>query len=253
METLKNHETCKVSDEQGYYLCHHSRNILSDHMVGLYIYGYHVLPDGVNLLTINVVNQDGDKGAAIEKEIVPTLTNSFRKVITDHDLEESKEELDQRQIHMTIVIPENFMNDLPSGKSEFDFYINESTTTTVRNTMEAVAKSITDNFNHAISQGKLTSILNSLNINATQQEKIAQQLDHSVVQNNVYINKAPNSMDYVMTPSFLSIACYASSMVAAIILMNIFLAIIPSIGKWKAFQYIEITGCLYLELLWQDS
>lgn len=213
-------------------------------MVGLYIYGYHVLPDGVNQLVISVVNQDGTKGAAIEKELVPTLSKSFNEVITDRGLDESKEELDRRQIQMIVVIPENFVDDLASGNSKFDFYIDESNTTTVINTMEAVAKSITDNFNQAINQGKLTNILNSLNVNVTQQEKIAQQLNNSVVQNNVYSNKAPGSMDYVMTPSFLSIATYASSMVVAIVMMNIFLAFIPIIGKWKAFRYVEMTGCV---------
>ncbi len=213
-------------------------------MVGLYIYGYHVLPNGVNLLAINVVNQDGDKGTAIEEELVPTLSKSFSKVITDKGLDESKEELDNRQIQMIIVIPENFVNDLASGNSKLDFYIDESNTTTVVNTMEAVAKSITDNFNQAINQGKLTNILNSLNVNVTQQEKITEQLNNSVVQNNVYINNAPSSMDYVMAPSFLSIATCASSMVVAIVLMNIFLAFIPIIGKWKAFLYVEITGCV---------
>lgn len=213
-------------------------------MVGLYIYGYHVLPDGVNQLTINVVNQDGDKGEAIEKELVPTLSKSFSKVITDKELTESKEELDSRQIQMIIVIPENFVSNLETGKSTIDFYIDESNTTTVINTMEAVAKSVTDNFNQAINQGKLTNILKSLNVTITEQEQITEQLNNSVVQNNVYINKAPGSMDYVMTPSFLSIAAYASSMVVAIVLMNIFLAFIPITGKWKAFQYVEITGCV---------
>jgi len=213
-------------------------------MVGLYIYGYHVLPNGVKQLAINVVNQDGDKGEAIEKELVPTLSKSFSKVITDKELTESKEELDSRQIQMIIVIPENFVSNLETGKSTIDFYIDESNTTTVINTMEAVAKSVTDNFNQAINQGKLTNILKSLNVTITEQEQITEQLNNSVAQNNVYINKAPGSMDYVMTPSFLSIAAYASSMVVAIVLMNIFLAFIPIIGKWKAFQYVEITGCV---------
>ena len=213
-------------------------------MVGLYIYGYHVLPNGVNQLSINVVNQDGDKGEAIEKELVPTLSKSFSKVITDKELTESKEELDSRQIQMIIVIPENFVSNLETGKSTMDFYIDESNTTTVINTMEAVAKSVTDNFNQAINQGKLTNILKSLNVTIKKQEQITEQLNNSVVQNNVYMNKAPGSMDYVMTPSFLSIAAYASSMVVAIVLMNIFLAFIPMIGKWKAFQYVEITGCV---------
>ncbi|WP_349670818.1 ABC transporter permease [Lacrimispora sp.] len=213
-------------------------------MVGLYIYGYHVLPNGVNQLAINVVNQDGDKGEAIEKQLVPTLSKSFSKVITDKELTESKEELDSRRIQMIIVIPENFVSNLETGKSTIDFYIDESNTTTVINTMEAVAKSVTDNFNQAINQGKLTNILKSLNVTITEQEQITEQLNNSVVQNNVYINKAPGSMDYVMTPSFLSIAAYASSMVVAIVLMNIFLAFIPIIGTWKAFQYVEITGCV---------
>ena len=182
-------------------------------MVGLYIYGYHVLPDGVNQLAINVVNQDGDKGEAIEKQLVPTLSKSFSKVITDKELTESKEELDSRRIQMIIVIPENFVSNLETGKSTIDFYIDESNTTTVINTMEAVAKSVTDNFNQAINQGKLTNILKSLNVTITEQEQITEQLNNSVVQNNVYINKALVSMDYVMTPSFLSIAAYASILI----------------------------------------
>ncbi len=210
-------------------------------MVGLFTYGYHVLPSGVYQLGINVVNQDGDKGAAIQKALVPNLP--FKKVITDKDLNQSKEELDNRQIQMIIVIPKNFINNLQKGKSAFDFYINVSNTTTVVTTMEEVAKSITINFNKSMNQGKLTNILKSLNIDDSQQKLIAEKLQDSVVQNNIYMNQASRSMDYVMAPMFLSVATYASSMVAAIILYNIFIAIIP-IGKWKAFRYVEAAGCV---------
>jgi hypothetical protein len=95
-----------------------------------------------------------------------------------------------------------------------------------------------------MNQGKLTNILKSLNIDSSQQKLIAESIQNSVVQNNIYINKAPKSMDYVMTPMFLSVATYASSMVAAIILFNILVAFIPIIGKWKAFRYVQIAGCV---------
>ncbi len=160
-------------------------------MVGLYIYGYHVLPNGVNLLAINVVNKDGDKGTVIEVQLVSNLSKTFSKVTTDKGLEESKEELYNRQIQMIVVIPENFVSELTSGKSTIDFYIDESNTTTVTNTMKEVAKSITDNFNQVIIQGKLTNVLNFLNVNNVQKEKIKEQLNNSVVQNNVYITKHP--------------------------------------------------------------
>ncbi|QOX65710.1 ABC transporter permease [Anoxybacterium hadale] len=213
-------------------------------MVGLFIYGYHVLPSGVNQLGINVVNQAGDQGAAIQEELVPSISKSFVNVATDKDLGKSREELNNRQIQMIIVIPENFINDLQNGKSAFDFYINESNTTAVVTTMNEVAKSITDGFNQAMNQGKLTNILKSLNIDGPQQQLIAESIQNSVVQNNIYINKAPNRMDYVMTPMFLSVATYASSMVAAIILFNILVAFIPIIGKWKAFRYVQVAGCV---------
>lgn len=195
-------------------------------MVGLYIYGYHVLPNGVNQLAVNVVNQDGDKGVAIERELTSTLSASFRKVVTGKSLDESKEALDHRETQMVMVIPEHFVDDLTAGTTVLDFYMDESNTTTVTNTMEAVAKSITEHVNQTINPG------------------ITEPLKHSVVQNNIYINKAPGSMDYAMAPSFLSIATYASSMVVGIVLMNIFLAFVPIIGKWKAFRYVELTGCV---------
>lgn len=211
-------------------------------MVGLYIYGYHVLPKGVDQLVLNVVNHDGDEGAAIEKSLVSNLP--FDKIVTDKALDKSKIELNNRHIQMIIEIPDHFVDDLASGKSCLNFYINESNTTTAVTTMKEVAKSITDNFNLTINQGKLSTILNSLNISTVKQEEITEQFKNSVVQNNIYVNKAPNGMDYVMAPAFLSIATYASSMVAAIILMNILIAFIPVIGKWKSFRYIEITGCV---------
>ncbi len=211
-------------------------------MVGLYIYGYHVLPKGVDQLVLNVVNHDGDEGAAIEKSLVSNLP--FDKIVTDKALDKSKIELNNRHIQMIIEIPDHFVDDLASGKSCLNFYINESNTTTAVITMKEVAKSITDNFNLTINQGKLSTILNSLNISTVKQEEITEQFKNSVVQNNIYVNKAPNGMDYVMAPAFLSIATYASSMVAAIILMNILIAFIPVIGKWKSFRYIEITGCV---------
>lgn len=211
-------------------------------MVGLYIYGYHVLPKGVYQLSINVVNQDGAPGTAIEKEFVPNLP--FHNITTNQNLTESKKELDNRQAQMIIVIPQNFVENLETGKSSFDFYINQSNTTTVVTTMEEVAKSITDSFNQAMNQGKLTTVFKSLNIGASQQAAIAKEMQNSVVQKNIYIDQTPSGMDYGMAPTFLSIATYASSMVVAIILMNILLAFIPLIGKWKAFGYVETAGCV---------
>lgn len=209
-------------------------------MVGLYIYGYHVLPGGVDKLAVNIVNQDGAQGEAIQKELTTNLP--FKHVTTDQSLEVSKDALDNRSIQMIIVIPQNFISNLTNGKSEFDFYINQSNTMTTTTTMTSVAQSITDNFNKAISEKKLTGVLNALHINSTEQGAITAQLQNSVVQKNIYINKAPQSMDYIMAPSFLSIGTYASSMVVAIVLMNIFLAFIPVVGKRKAFFYIEAAG-----------
>ncbi len=211
-------------------------------MVGLYIYGYHVLPGGVNELSVNVVNLDGYQGEAIQKELTANLP--FNHITTDQSLEESKKALDNRSIQMIIVIPQNFISNLSTGKSEFDFYINQSNTMTTTTTMTAVAQSITDNFNNAIDKRKITEVLNYMNISYDQQQSITTQLNNSVVQKNIYINTAPQRMDYIMTPSFLSIGTYASSMVVATVLMNIFLAFIPIIGKKKAFYYIEFAGCV---------
>jgi uncharacterized phage infection (PIP) family protein YhgE len=211
-------------------------------MVGLYIYGYHVLPGGVDELGVNIVNQDGSQGEAIQKELTANLP--FQHVTADQNLEKSKDALDNRSIQMIIVIPQDFISNLTKGKSEFDFYINQSNTMTTTTTMTAVAQSITDNFNKAISQKKIVGILNSMHINALQQQEIIAQLQNSVVQKNIYVNKTPQSMDYIMTPMFLSVGTYASSMVVAMVLMNIFLAFIPIIGKRKAFYYIEIAGCV---------
>lgn len=215
-------------------------------MVGLYIYGYHVLPGGVDKLSINVVNQDGSQGAAILKELTTNLP--FQHVATNQNLDRSKEALNDRSIQMIIVIPQNFISNLAKRKSEFDFYINESNTITTVTTMQEVATSITGNFNKAINQQKLTGVLSSMHVNNTQQQAIAEQMQDSVVQKNVYVNKAPQSMNYIMAPTFLSIGTYASSMVIAIVLMNIFLAFIPIIGKWKAFRYIEVAGCVIMVL-----
>ncbi|MBY9081804.1 YhgE/Pip domain-containing protein [Paenibacillus sp. CGMCC 1.18879] len=211
-------------------------------MVGLYIYGYHVLPGGVDELSVNVVNLDGSQGEAIQQELTANLP--FKKITTGQSLEQSKEALDNRSIQMVIVIPQNFFSNLACGKSEFDFYINQSNTMTTTTTMTAVAQSITDNFNKAIGQKKLAEILGSMNVNSEQQQAITAQLQNSVVQKNVYTHTAPQSMDYIMAPSFLSIGTYASSMVVAIVLMNIFLAFIPIVGKRKAFLYIEAAGCV---------
>lgn len=211
-------------------------------MVGLYLYGYHVLPGGVDKLGVTVVNMDGSQGEAIQKELTANLP--FKQITTGQSLEQSKEALDNRSIQMIIVIPPDFISNLTSGKSEFDFYINQSNTMTTTTTMTAVAQSITDNFNRAISEKKLAELLSSMNISGDQQQTIAAQLQNSIVQKNIFINTAPQSMDYIMAPSFLSIGTYASSMVVAIVLMNIFLAFIPMIGKKKAFYYIEIAGCV---------
>ena len=212
-------------------------------MVGLYIYGYHVLPGGATQVGISVVNQDGAQGAAIQKGLASHL-KLFKKVIINQGLDESKKELNDRTTQMIIVIPPDFVNNLTSGKSEFDFYINESNPITTISAMTAVAKSITDNFNQTINRQKLTGILSSIHISTAQQELISEKMQNSVVQKNIIMNQAPQTMDYLGAPMFMSIATYAASMVIATILMNIFLAFIPHIGKWKSFFYIEVAGAV---------
>lgn len=215
-------------------------------MVGLYIYGYHVLPGGVDKLSVNIVNQDGSQGAAILKELTANLP--FQHVTTNQTLDKSKEALNNRSIQMVMVIPKDFVGSLANGTSEFNFYINESNTITTVTTMEEVAQSITERFNQAVNQEKLAGVLSSMHLSDAQQAAIAGQTQNTIVQKNIYINKAPQTMNYIMAPTFLSIGTYASSMVVAIVLMNIFLAFIPIIGKWKAFRYIEIAGCVIMVL-----
>jgi hypothetical protein len=41
-------------------------------MIGLYIYGYHVLPDGVKCLAVNVINQDGNPVQPLKKGLFLT-------------------------------------------------------------------------------------------------------------------------------------------------------------------------------------
>jgi hypothetical protein len=211
-------------------------------MVGLYIYGYHVLPGGVDKLSVNIVNQDGSQGQIVQSQLAANLP--FKHIVTDMTLEESQKLLDRRAVQMVIVIPENFVVNLAKGKSEFEFYINQSNTITTSSTMTSVAQAVTNNFNDAVREKKVAGVLENLHLDAAEQQAVTAQLHNAVVQKNVYSNQAPQSMDYIMAPTFLSIGTYASSMVVAIILMNIFLAFIPIMGKRKAFYYIETAGCV---------
>lgn len=94
-------------------------------MIGLYIYGYHVLPGDATQVGISIVNQDGTQGETIQEGLASQFT-MFKTVITNQNLDECKEALNDRTTQMIIVIPPDFVNNLAQGNSEFDFYINES-------------------------------------------------------------------------------------------------------------------------------
>lgn len=106
----------------------------------IWLTGYHDATDHLDRLHVAVVNEDGEQANALAEQMMESLP-------FDADLasyEEAKEQLDQNDITMLIVIPEAFTDSLAKqSDTSLKFYMNSSNSQVALSAAESAARQMT--------------------------------------------------------------------------------------------------------------
>lgn len=245
-------------------------------MIGIYIGGYRYTADRMDQSNIIYVNQDGDAGDEIVKSIQESLDFKHQEV---SDLTEAKEFLENHKAALIINVPKNYAEDLAAGKSvALNYFYNSSGDTISRQTGTALASSITNKLNLAVSEKKMQEVLvksmmtvakpqieadikAAVGTNISQAEavtktvtekyqtqfaeKAKQAVDlNSVSENSTDINpKSTSKLNLIMTPMIAPVSSYIAAMISSIILYSFVFkkAVRSNVSrKWKAWAVYEL-------------
>lgn len=219
--------------------------------VGIFMYGYSAIPKNVDQLTVAIVNEDTQSGQDIASRLQEDLP--FH-ITTELSLEQAREQLDQREIHLIIHIPSDFTDKLsqPNEQVKLDFLINQGNPAMVAQSMQEVANQVTASINAELTAQGIQGTLQGMNVPEDQAKQIAAALPNKLASNIVYSGEIPAGMHNQMAPFFISMASYIGGMIYSMTATGVTTAMRGRLGKWKTFfslQMIHILVSLFAPII----
>ncbi|MFC9777107.1 YhgE/Pip domain-containing protein [Paenibacillus chitinolyticus] len=211
--------------------------------IAIFMSGYSAIPKNIDELKVAIVNEDTQAG----KEIAASLQKELPfHVTTGASLEQAREELNDRDVHMVIHIPADFTEKLSqqNQKAPIDFMINQSNPATVTSTMQSVVTQITGSLNQQFAVQSAQGILQNLNMPEEQAKQLAAEIPAKLAPNMININKVPAGMHNQMAPFFLAMVSYVGAMVFSMMVTGATRAYTPILGRAKAFWYAQGVNAL---------
>ncbi|MFF2094125.1 YhgE/Pip domain-containing protein [Paenibacillus sp. NPDC058174] len=202
--------------------------------VGIFISGYSAVPKNAADLTVAIVNEDAQYGAEIAKQIQEQLPFHLK---TNLSYEEAKEELNGRDVHLVVHIPNDFTQKLTQQgeQVQLDFLINQSNPQLVSGTMQSVASQITDKLSQQLTVENVKGILQGLKLPEDQASQLADQASNKFKSNMVLSNPQPAGMHNQMAPMFVTMVSYVGAMIYSMMAVSTLGQLRSKFGKWKAF------------------
>jgi YhgE/Pip-like protein len=188
--------------------------------------------DRTNHLKIAIVNEDGELGKSIEQKLKSNLP--FKMISLSK--EDAMQELEQRNIHLIITIPEKFSESLktPGSKAKISFTMNESNAQLPKGIMQNVVSKVTNELNtNAAIQGTQT-IFEQLKMPSQQASQAAQNILNKVESDIKYLHPV-KGMNNQMVPMMLVLGSYVGAMLMAMNLHQVSLAIGSALTKGQHF------------------
>lgn len=148
----------------------------------VWLTAYDGVTERTSELKIGVVNEDETYGKMITQLMEQ---NAPFTVSTIENLETAKKELDEREWHMIVHIPEAFSIDVQSGEAELSYLINQSNPTLSKQIMETAASSITHELNlniYQLSQQEIAQNVPPVIAAETPNPEFAAQLAEKVIE-----------------------------------------------------------------------
>ncbi|OUS76673.1 hypothetical protein B1748_11300 [Paenibacillus sp. MY03] len=202
--------------------------------ITIYMSGYGAMSDNLDQLSVAIVNEDEQYG----KEIADSLGSQLPfKLITNVNLADAQQELDDRDLHMIIHIPENFTEKLQTEgeQAPLDFFINQSTPAMVASSMQQVATQLTSTLNQQFAVQNAERLLLAHNMPEEQAKALAAGIATKLASEINLSNPIPAGMQNQVAPVFLSMVSLVGAMIFAMLGTGAAQSLAPSMGKWHAF------------------
>ncbi|MFD0693937.1 YhgE/Pip domain-containing protein [Paenibacillus sp. GCM10027628] len=188
--------------------------------------------DRVNHLKIAIVNEDGEFGNTLEKQLESDLPFE----ITTPSKEQAMDDLVQRNVHLILTIPEKFGQSLttPGMQAKLSYVINESNPQLTKNVMQTIVTKVTNELSHNAALQGTQVVLQQLKLPSDQASKTAQSILNKVDSDVQYLNPV-NGMQNQMVPMMLVLASYVGAMLMAMNIHQVSESIGSAISKWHHF------------------
>jgi len=213
-------------------------------MLLIFMSGYSAVPKNATELTVAVVNEDEQTGSQLVSQLKESLP--FKQV-TNLTLVEAKEELENRDVHLIIHVPQDFTEKMGAQgeKAQLDFFINESNANTITSIMQNVINQISSQLSkQTMSQG-FEGLLQGYQMSEEQSKEAVQGVMDKVVTNVVSTNQPPNGLHNMMAPMFLSMAIFVGSMIYSMMSTGALNQLKSKLGKRKAFLSLQGINVLF--------
>ncbi len=208
-------------------------------MLLVFLPGYTAIPKNLPDMTVALLNDDkGEAGAEIAKGLSRQLPF---KLDTHTTLEQAKKDLENREIHLIIQIPDHFSEKIgnPNEKVNLNFFINQSNASTAATTMQSVVTQVTNALNAQFAMQTVQGTLQQLQVGKEEATALAAGVPSKIAANMVLTNEVPAGMHNQMAPMFLTMAIYTGSMMYTMISLNGFHALKRKMGKWRSFFALQ--------------
>ncbi|WP_223067548.1 YhgE/Pip domain-containing protein [Paenibacillus caui] len=200
---------------------------------------YDGVMDRVEHLKMAIVNQDGEAGSNIQKQLQTNLP--FEVVALTP--EQAKDELLKRNIHLILTIPKHFGEALttPGMQAKLAYTLNESNPQLTKSVMQTLISRITNEMNSSAALQGTQLVLQQLNLPADQASKTAQSV-LSKVDSRVQSLNPVEGMHNQMVPMMLVLASYVGAMLMAMNIHQVSETIGSALSKRQhlAFRFIII-------------
>ncbi|CAN7763872.1 ABC transporter permease [Paenibacillus sp. LjRoot153] len=188
--------------------------------------------DRVNHLKIAIVNEDGEFGKTIEKQ----LQSNFPFEIITSTKEKAMDELMLRDVHLIVTIPEKFGQSLtsPGTQAKLSYIMNESNPQLTKSVMQTIVTKVTNELNHNVSLQGTEVALQQLKLPTDQAQRTAQNLLNKVGSEVESLHPV-NGMQNQMVSMMLILASYVGAMLMAMNVHQVSETIGALISKWQHF------------------
>lgn len=184
--------------------------------------------DRTNQLKIAIVNEDGESGKGIELQLIKDLPFEMISLSKENALQE----LEQRDIHMIITIPEKFGEALkkPGAEAKISYTMNESNAQLPKGIMQTVAAKVTNELNANASLQGTQAVLEQFKMPSQQASQTAESILKKVEADITSLHPV-KGMHNQMVPMMLILGSYVGAMLMAMNLHQVTVSIGAALSK----------------------